>query len=146
MHQNLLFKHILLALSAAQTFSNPDGTLTPLYAGVPSLHETFFLHHFGHVLRLMIEAQRRRDITTILAAAPTLCVIEACRHRPEQFLCHMNSGLDLLDQWLELESSSKDSPDSISQAAMYDLVLPTYRQLQKNYRWVLKEISAVRIQ
>lgn len=146
MHRNALFKHIILALSAAQTFSNPDGTVVPIYAGVPSLHETFFLHHFGHVLRLMMEAQQRQETTLIMTAALTLCVIEACRHRPEQLLCHMNSGLGLLEQWLDPEYAGLDYADCIGHAAMFDLVLPAYSSLQKNQYRIVKEISAVRIQ
>ncbi|KPI41348.1 uncharacterized protein AB675_8151 [Cyphellophora attinorum] len=69
MHAQALFKHLVLAVSAAQTFGNPDGTPAGGYFGAAAVNEPFFLYHYGKVLRLTMEAKERGDISAVICAA-----------------------------------------------------------------------------
>jgi hypothetical protein len=144
MHRNLLFKHIVLATSAAHTFSYPDGTTSSSYSGVPAFNETFFLQHYGQALKLTSEAHASKDATTVLAAAACLCVIELCRHRPTEFLFHLNSATNLLQRWLGTKYLHHEV-SGIGRSAMTTLVAPILSKLKRNQDWVLQAISPLRI-
>jgi hypothetical protein len=141
MHVQALFKHLVLAVSAAQTFGNPDGTPAGGYFGAAAVNEPFFLYHYGKVLRLTMEAKERGDISAVICAASCLCVVEACRHRPKELIAHLTSALRLIRQMDSVQPESLTVPHSYIDT----IVKPTMYTMDKNRHWLLETISAIQI-
>jgi hypothetical protein len=148
MHSQPLFKHLVLAIAAAQTFGNPDGTPTKKYYGAAAPNEDFFLYHYGKALRLTSEAYARGDIAAVICAATCFCPLEACRHQPDALICHLSSGLGLLEQWMssaQCEHAAGWNSDSIGRCSIEAFIKPILYQLDGNKDFMLEAISTVRI-
>lgn len=141
MHAQELFKHLVLAVSAAQMFGNPDGTPSHCYFGAAALNEAFFLHHYGQALHLTLEAQAKRDITTVICAATCFCVIESCRHQPVRLASHLNSAMKLLDEF----EHNQQFDNTIGRAQIDDIIRPTVHQLDSNKHWLLETLARIQI-
>ena len=99
MHHHAIFKHLLLALSAAHSFGNPDGSNATRCFGLPAENEAFLLEHYGKALSFLSAGEVDLDITLVLGSALCLCVIEGCRHKPQALLSHLKGGTKLLNHY-----------------------------------------------